>query len=390
MINGAASNVLNSNFVDRFNFYGCKGPVAVGGNFVAGPVGRIPAPYTGTSGFSTIASTSNGNVTQQDFQWTWSVETHVEGGTIEFQTWGASFRWAFVLVDDRYVGDFTTGFAPASGSNQAVYLKVTGIPDGARVRLVLSGESAAANMAYLLSARVAPLGSFWKPAPGALKMAVQGDSFSIGFGPQSASITQNVSARAVAPFPIVMADYLGIKDVRQMGLGSTGLVANANGAAGNARELIAMWKDQAPFDLIVDTHGFNDRNEPATNGDVAYQDVVLDNLAKLRAFHAGPIVVLGSQIGARGATDANTLRVEEAKRVAVQRAADKLIAFAPVAKAVPPYTDGSGREGATTGAGNSDVAIGTDGTHPNLRGARLLGMRAAKSVRDAVNAMLAA
>lgn len=392
-IPAGAGNVINQTMLNRVAFYGGRGPVIVGGTFMANPVTRVPGSNNGS--LSTLVASSGGNIDAKDNQCSWSFECHVDGGVLEAQVWGAPFRWFYVLVDDRYVGDSTTGYNAASGSNQGVYLKVTGIPTGSRVRVMVPTENAS-NVGYLISLRHAVNGQIWKPAP-ELKMGVPGDSYSVGVGPQSAANqAQAVGARANAPFPLVLADTLGIRDVRQFGLGSTGRIANGNGGSGTSLELVPNWGAQAPFDLIVDTHGFNDRNLPASAQ--AYIDLVVQNIRLVRQYHAGAYVLLGSQCGSRGATDAGTLLIENAIKAGVDQvraggggfAPDPLVAFAPVTTADPPYIDGTGKEGTTNGTGNSDKMIGTDGTHPNVIGSAHIGRRAGNSVRQAITQMLLA
>lgn len=65
-----------------------------------------------------------------------------------------------------------------------------------------------------------------------------------------------------------------------------------------------------------------------------------------------------------------------------------LTSFGTSSSASGPWFNGNGNEGATTGSGNSDFYIGTDGTHPNNAGSLYLTERSVREVSAALQSMI--
>ncbi|TFC20057.1 SGNH/GDSL hydrolase family protein [Cryobacterium algoritolerans] len=170
-----------------------------------------------------------------------------------------------------------------------------------------------------------------------------------------------------------MAQALGFQDFVNAGVGSTGWLAAGsytNIAARLQTDVIA----HNPTDVII-ALGHNDTG--FTNAAITAQ--VQAVLASIRAAlpNLRSLVVTGPLFA--GATPG----VYAAMSTAI--AAGCVASGATFVDTVPvPIFTGQGRVGATTGIGNSDLYITSDGTHPNDAGSAWLGASLARNIAAAL------
>lgn len=218
----------------------------------------------------------------------------------------------------------------------------------------------------------------WAPSTDdVIRMAVTGDSLTATTGASQVCLGWVAHAAAT----------LGFRDPRAIGIGGTGYVTPGAGTAWKCRDHISDVTSITP-DLIVFAHGANDGSVSAQ-----VQAEALLNYQAVRATTSAPIVVLGPWPLETGPA-ANTLAVEAAVSAAVAQFNDPYCKFVPVsADPTGAWINGTGRTGAPTGIGNSDIYNGgTDGTdtaHPNDLGHKYLGLRAAEGIRAAILSMIA-
>lgn len=176
----------------------------------------------------------------------------------------------------------------------------------------------------------------------------------------------------IGSFGAYMANALGFLDFVNASAGSTGWLADGSYANIKSR-LSASVIAQTPTDLIF-ALGHND----TAYSNAAIADQVKSVLYDVRTFlpylqtlHVVGPIFAGSSPGVYAAmADAIRSGCQESGAVYVDTVAN-------------PIFTGSGRVGATTGAGNSDLYIGADGTHPTDAGSEWLGYQLAQRIRAA-------
>jgi lysophospholipase L1-like esterase len=272
----------------------------------------------------------------------------------------ARFR---VIVDGQYVSLAETALA-VTGNFSFIVLDFTAA-GGRKLRHVII-ESYQAG--YGSATSVGPTATLQKPGAPARKMAVMADSFGVG----TASTIMNC-------FPGYLGDLLGVPNVENNGVPATGYLANNAGANLTTRQRIV--PDIVPFapDILLITTGFNDRGMDLT----ALQAEVTTTMRTIRAqsalLYVPVIVCMFAGNHMTGAQPAGA--AEQAIQAGVAAAADPLIYFIPTINGPNgPWLTGSGYQGATTGDGNCDIYISTDGTHPNDSGHAYLAGRLADEI----------
>jgi lysophospholipase L1-like esterase len=262
-----------------------------------------------------------------------------------------------LLVDGRFASMTGTMLAVTGGGTKQWLLADFGTRAVRRVTVDLALASG------VFAGAVEPTARLWPVERSDDAHAVfLGDSYVLGSGPTTA-------ADGVAP---QLGDRLGLR-MQASGSGGTGW--STGNAAYRFDERIANGDlsiaADAP-DVILLMTSYNDRlGAPAT--------ITANALAGLRAaraqFPGVPIVVFGAAAAASG-PGAGIVAAEQAVQAAVTEMADPLCGFVPVS--TDPrgaWIGGTGRLGAPTGNGNSDVATGSDGVHPSDHGAALLARR---------------
>jgi lysophospholipase L1-like esterase len=177
-------------------------------------------------------------------------------------------------------------------------------------------------------------------------------------------------------FANVMGAALGIRDRRVSALGSTGWLSSVGGTRYTIGQRIAVDAvPQAP-DVGFICAGINDPSATGIQAEVT---------ARVREWRAAlpsvPLFVFGAWPATTGPS-ATIMAVENAVSAGVTAAADPVTFFIPIATdPIGSWFSGTGREGATTGSGNTDVYFpNSDPSHPNTAGHRYVGLRAADAV----------
>ncbi len=220
---------------------------------------------------------------------------------------------------------------------------------------------------------IGPMDSLWAPSTlEDVMVAVVGDSFSEGIGLASPFDPD-------ASYPHVLGHLLGWADVRQVAVGATGYLANGSGQSLKIRDQIANWGITP--DVIVCAAGYNDQGSGFTAGATA-DEAALAWAAMRAAAPRAKIFVVGPWIGRR--TAAVMQPYETALQSAFTTWADRNAHFIPLSNTSPVYTTGTGYVGATTGAGNSDIYVSSDGLHLNDAGYAYHAHRLAADIRKAI------
>lgn len=298
----------------------------------------------------------------------WAVEFETDDPSPEiFMLGTGTVKWR-ILVNDQYASKTGTTFG-GSGSR---FLKVATAGSRAWRRFRIEAEQAAGFAGVNVGATY----NVRAPSDGDLiRAAIYGDSIATSTG----------AALAHNGFPQVMGKLLGWRDVRQLGIGSTGYVA-----AGSTWKFQDHVSDLALFspDVVCVFGGKND------GGQSGVQAAVLSFLQAARAQTTAPIIVFGTFAGSSG-PDAPCVAVENAISAAVTQFADPYCVYEPVSPAANSSLSliyGTGRTGATNGTGNADAYVGgsdgTDSTHPPDAGHEHIGRFAASRVVARANTWL--
>jgi lysophospholipase L1-like esterase len=297
-------------------------------------------------------------------------ECMVEGTQICFalDTTQTRFR---VIADGSYVGagGVPTIFTTAAGTFVLVTFATGGVH-----RVGIERE---ANGAVTAIAKPA-ISQVWRPDPAPVKALIVGDSYSAGTG---ASFEQGCWAKQ-------MALRLGWDAVIQA-YGGTGYLAEGVTSRFGSADRLNFLTAQ-PYDIVIVAGGINDTLP-------AYASLLAESAgAYYRAVRAAQgdaaLLVLGAWSGSTGpSSGANSVTaVEQVIRDAVAATGDPMCRFVPVSLSEGgnrPWIFGTGKAGALNTTGNSDLYIGSDGTHPNDAGHAHLGARGAAAVVAALEGM---
>ena len=301
---------------------------------------------------------------------TWRVEAVVDSVKFQIGIYALSASHKFrVLVDGYYVD--MTGLA-ASATSTLTYMTVDFTSAGGRTprNIVFEGEGNSAFDGFC----VLPTEGVYKPGTQVVVAHCVGDSFVANAG----------ATRSHDGFIRVMGDALGLVDCRPGGVGGTGYLNPGSGQT-TFRQRISEITDGTP-DVIFIGGGYNDysyTDAALTAECIAYYSLIRANAATADV----PIFVFGSWGGKRG-PDATTLANELAIKAAVTAMGDPKIFFIPISTDVNgPWFHGTGTTSATDGTGNTDIYIGSDGTHPNDIGHKFLGLRCADAVMRALGVL---
>jgi lysophospholipase L1-like esterase len=197
-------------------------------------------------------------------------------------------------------------------------------------------------------------------------MMVVGDSFAAAGG---ATVVNNA-------FPQVLSDLLGVRDMWNNGVGSTGYLQDASGTQTTFRQRLPDAVNARP-DILLVVGGHND----ASFGVQAFRAEVTAYLRAARALPdliAVPIIIGGIN-GGNGT--AALAPFETAMAEAVAAFNDPLVFYFPeITNPEGAWFTGTGSTAALTGSGNCDIYISSDGIHPNDAGHAFLAGR----LRDAI------
>ena len=371
-VSGAA---LTSAAINKVAWYGGVPSPYAAINYVCMPVTSVLPSVNG----NLAAGANSSGVTADMNAWSHAMEVMTDATTIEFCLFTNNVKKTFIQVDGQYV-DFTG--VTGTGTTADNFIKLAFASRKVRrIRITGSSLNSNANTVLYKQIRVAATCDFWKPSmQDVIRVGFCGDSYAEGTN--GAGTTYPVSNAA---WPVLACELLGFRDCRQLAVGATGYLADNGGLRSTFRNQIPRFSAQAPFDLLIVGHGYNDY---ASSPSAVTTEATLA-LQALRAANVGvPIVVLGAQAGTKG-PDATLIAIENAISAAVTAVNDPLCKFHPVSTDTTTWLNGTGKVGATNGSGNSDVYIDPDGIHPAgpLAGEEYLAYRTAKSVRTALAAM---
>lgn len=348
---------------------------------------RLAAPSVST--LPSVIGSDKGNmeqfigvsvgITGDMHQLCWAIEFVTTSATIGLPLFTYSAHKFYIQVDGRYInkaghstpnGALGLAFCTiAFGSRQARRIKII-MP---HVMQIYAGPTFGIKLAQTYD-------TIWAPDQSQVaKWLVAGDSFTEAF--TDAVTTDKPYLDAITSMGYRAVERLGGRHFVNLGLGRTGYVSSGGGARSKLYDQIGRWGPHilGAHGLII-CHGYNDYSFAS--------QVYTEALASYRRIRASapnlPIFVFGPQVGIRN-NDATSNAVENAISSAVsemKRMGDNLIAFRPTVQAVPPYTQGVGYVGATSGAGNSNVKVSEDGVHYNSVGHSEDGMRIPGDVRS--------
>ncbi len=282
------------------------------------------------------------------------IEFNTDAAKVTLNFFGLDSTGAYrFIIDGQYASLAAT--APGLSGSHFVTLDFTGFTTP------FGGANAVKNIVVELtslfgSVYVGATETVFKPPGDVVSMSVLGDSY---------------TADAGATFPFngfrhVMGDMLGIRDVRGLGIGSTGYLATASGTQLTARGRIPDVVF-ANADIVAICMGHNDAaflaGLPA--------ELALFFPALRAAVPTKPIIVFGTFNGNQTTA---LLPVEAAILAAFTAWADPLSYYIPVTNAAQgaPFT-GTGFITTPAGNGNCDRDIATDNVHPNDSGHMVLG-----------------
>lgn len=310
---------------------------------------------------------SNGNVTNGRNSVGWRVKLQVDAIAPAFQLLNNSTFYRF-LVDGQHVS--AAGLTATNGGFNN-FFQLT-FSTRQRRQIWVEGDQAAAFDNVL----VGPTESV-QPDPSGLTMMVFGDS-----------ITAATSTGVVVPglndgFAYVLGDCFGVGDLRSSGSGGEGVLNPAN--TGAAYTLIQRLPyDARKADVYLVAMGTNDISYTSAQQTSAMFGVI----SYLRSnYPATPVIVLGCPGNSSGPSAA-TISCENAFAAAVTQWGDaNNVLFIPVSTATNPMISGTGKFGATNSTGNSDLYVGSDGTHPTAAGHAYWGVWLADAIYTAISAL---
>lgn len=355
-------------------------PLASGGALTSASInqiawyGGVPAPiltqYVCLPVTSIFPQTSGniGSGMADKNQWASAMEIMTDSDKVQLGVYISNAAKMMFQVDGRYV-DFT-GTPGNNAANTDTFFLLTFASRRVRRIRFLIPNLPSKGCTLVKSLRISPTCSFWKPSQSeVLRVAWAGDSLSEGTN-GAASIYPIPNAA----WPVVACELLGLRDCRQVSVGSCGYLSDNGGLRRKLRDQIPFWTNQGPFDLIVFANCFND----AASDKYLLTAEVLYCLRLARTLHpTTPIVVLGCHAG-NTAPGANQLATDAALKLAVDTLNDPIVKFAPISSDTPAWVTSA----------NAAAYLDPDLIHYNVAGAEFAGYRAAQALRLAVQSMV--
>lgn len=290
--------------------------------------------------FPAVSVPSGGNVTATKNGYYWAATFETDAPKVAIGTSNSTSPSRFI-IDGQY---FYDGGDSNNSGNPA--WRVFDFSGARKVRrFTIEGYG---NFQFT-GARVDPQSQIWAPnIADQVKVAVLGSS--IEAGGNSYPI---IGSQA---WCIQLGKLMGWSDVRNMGLSGTGY-ANTGGTFNYAQHL----SDVTSFspDIVIVGGPINDTAGPAL------QAAALNLFQLIRAALPGAVIIAGGTFPSATGPDASRLATEANISDAVTAFGDARTFFVPIATdSLASWVTGTGKVTATTGTGNADVYISSDGTHP--------------------------
>ena len=320
----------------------------------------------------TLPNGTGGNIGNGDFNVNgWAVEFMADATKLEIRCLkGTSLRGLMIEVDGQRVQD--TSIAWVSSTSTMYTLLTFGSRAIRHIRVEASEFSGFRSIA------VGPTDAIWNPGGDSLTMAVVGDSITAMTG----------ASRPNGGFAKSLGKLLGIADVREVGIGGTGMInpgtwSSTFGDTHRVADVVAC----SPDIIVI----------PASPNDTAYTaaQITAAALATYQAYRAAnpdtPIVAGGLFPGSAAAS-AGTIKIESAAKAAFDAWADPSSFWVSIVNDPDgPWVYGTGRVGATTGNGNADFYVSSaDTVHPSQAGHDYYARRWAMAIERDVFPLIAA
>lgn len=324
-------------------------------------------------------TTSNANLTgltpdAEDNQSAWSVTVQTDADAVEFRvcrnsTAGRCYRF---IVDGRYVDKTGTDLNALAGLTSYIKLDFTGLTPARKVRTITI-EGVASGQHQFAHVAVGPTSSVWYPAGEKLTGIFGGDSFTQGNGLANQLYYNTFAWKA--------GNRLGFARTFNLGINSTGYTSTGGGSfRKQADQVVHDWSRYSDVDVVFLAAGYNDKS-------LTQATVMADALAAwqaVRSLYPDALIVVCGVWGGNTGPSAATITCENNLKTQFDAWADSFSVWIPVSTDVSPWQSGTGRIGATTGVGNSDVTTGTDNVHPSEYGHEYLSARLARAFRNAI------
>lgn len=289
------------------------------------------------------------------------IDTRYAGAAIDVILFNNGSAVQRILVDDVLVATITPAVLSAAGVSGGGHARVPLTFTNAADRLITmeTWDGDASFVGYDTEATVTiryPL----SPAKGP-KVAVHGDSWTEGSGRTSAGFG----------FATWVSWHMGWPDLWKLGSGGTGYVAD-----GPRQSLVDRYVNDVITlggDIVILAFGINDAtawsSSPASvlTAATTVYDAIAAGLPNAELIVVGPWSPKGA-----GYAQAEHVAMDLALQPLVE--ARGLRYISPIQEG---WITGNGRVGATTGNGNSDIYIASDGSHPTDAGHEYLGWRLA-------------
>ena len=330
-----------------------------------------PTAIEGGGYRSALQAKNNGSIILEA---NWGMEFEFYGDKFELELGGVSTSRCRMWVDnlgcDSILGQ--TGMATDSLGYKHLY-EFSSVALR-RIRFDFNAST------KLLGIRLAPTHSIWAASsPIGPKVVVTGDSFAEGFN----------------HWPKTMGWLLGWYDIQIVGKGSTGYLDTSAGSDTYRDRIQKDVLDKSP-DIVIVSGGLNDNGFPAAA--VQAEAVTLYQMIR-NALPDAILIVSGVQYTNGTVANSSFVTTRDAIRAAANTAyGDGTLAHLyieqmggpyPYSGTIGDYTNkgwmtGTGRVGATTGSGNSDLFRDTDSTHPTQAGHDYRGYRHAAAIAAAM------
>ena len=314
----------------------------------------------------------------------WFVDFDTDEPVFEWKTRGvAGHAWRLV-VDGELAFENANTAVPATGSRY--FIKVDfGTRKRRSIRLELSNSTPFGGV------QVPTVGTILRPsAPLGPKVIFLGSSYEEGTGTHA----------GFQGWPYAAADRLGWRHVESSGSGGTGILNPSTGSGSSKvkyRDRLTVDVTSRNPDVIVIAAGPNDASSYSVSA-IGAEAALLYAKARNESPDAFLIAVSNYTTNDSGNVSATILATRDAiKAAALANDVDLFIdtiagqwtrADGQTGPAQGPWINGTGRSGATTGVGNSDLYIGgltgSDVVHPTPDGHAYYGARFAADVAAAL------